>query len=216
MSYIISVIKYLITGAGVSTTIFVVTLALSFPLSVLFSIIYRQNIFFKKIVSFYTYIFRGTPLMLQLFFFMYGLPAIGIRTDRMTVALFTFALNYAAYFTEILRAGIESLDKDQEESAAVMGASRAQTFRFVILPQAIRRQIPTITNEVITLIKDTSLVTVIAISDLMRQVKEVVSRDFTISPFLVAATFYLLFSYVIVKVFKYIEDKNDFMNNQPI
>lgn len=216
MSYIISVIKYLITGAGVSTTIFVVTLALSFPLSVLFSIIYRQNIILKKIVSFYTYIFRGTPLMLQLFFFMYGLPAIGIRTDRMTVALFTFALNYAAYFTEILRAGIESLDKDQEESAAVMGASRAQTFRFVILPQAIRRQIPTITNEVITLIKDTSLVTVIAISDLMRQVKEIVSRDFTISPFLVAATFYLLFSYVIVKVFKYIEDKNDFMNNQTI
>lgn len=216
MSYIISVIKYLITGAGVSTTIFVVTLALSFPLSVLFSIIYRQNIILKKIVSFYTYIFRGTPLMLQLFFFMYGLPAIGIRTDRMTVALFTFALNYAAYFTEILRAGIESLDKDQEESAAVMGASCAQTFRFVILPQAIRRQIPTITNEVITLIKDTSLVTVIAISDLMRQVKEIVSRDFTISPFLVAATFYLLFSYVIVKVFKYIEDKNDFMNNQTI
>lgn len=216
MSYIISVIKYLITGAGVSTTIFVVTLALSFPLSVLFSIIYRQNIILKKIVSFYTYIFRGTPLMLQLFFFMYGLPAIGIRTDRMTVALFTFALNYAAYFTEILRAGIESLDKDQEESAAVMGASRAQTFRYVILPQAIRRQIPTITNEVITLIKDTSLVTVIAISDLMRQVKEIVSRDFTISPFLVAATFYLLFSYVIVKVFKYIEDKNDFMNNQTI
>ena len=154
--------------------------------------------------------------MLQLFFFMYALPMIGIRTDRMMVAFITFILNYAAYFTEILRAGIESLDKDQEESAAVMGATKAQTFRYVIIPQAIRRQIPTITNEVITLIKDTSLVTVIAITDLMRGVKEIVSRDFTLSPFLVAALFYLIFSYIIVKIFRRIEEKNDFMNNQVI
>jgi polar amino acid transport system permease protein len=214
MRYIIEIIQYLITGAGVSTLIFVVTLVLSFPLSVVLSILFRQNKILRKIISFYTYIFRGTPLMLQLFFFMYGLPAIGIRVDRITVALITFALNYAAYFTEILRAGIESIDKDQEESAAVIGATKWQTFRFVILPQAIRRQLPTITNEVITLIKDTSLVTVIAISDLMRQVKEIVARDFTISPFVVAAIFYLLFSYVIVYVFRKIEEKNDFLDGQ--
>ncbi|QWB95914.1 amino acid ABC transporter permease [Mycoplasmatota bacterium] len=216
MTYILEIIQYLLTGAGVSTLIFVVTLVLSFPLSVVLSILFRQNKILKKIISFYTYIFRGTPLMLQLFFFMYGLPAIGIRVDRISVALITFALNYAAYFTEILRAGIESLDKDQEESAAVLGASKWQTFRYVILPQAIRRQLPTITNEVITLIKDTSLVTVIAISDLMRQVKEIVARDFTVSPFVVAAIFYLLFSYVIVYVFRKIEEKNDFLDGQAI
>jgi len=216
MIYILEIIQYLLTGAGVSTLIFVVTLVLSFPLSVVLSILFRQNKIFKKIISFYTYIFRGTPLMLQLFFFMYGLPAIGIRVDRISVALITFALNYAAYFTEILRAGIESLDKDQEESASVIGATKWQTFIYVILPQAIRRQLPTITNEVITLIKDTSLVTVIAISDLMRQVKEIVARDFTVSPFVVAAIFYLLFSYVIVYVFKEIEEKNDFLDGQTI
>ena len=109
---------------------------------------------------------------------MFGLPAFGIPVDRMMVAYIAFVLNYAAYFTEIMRAGIESLPKDQEESASIMGANRLKTYRYVIMPQAIRKEMPTITNEVITLIKDTSLVTVIAISDLMRNVKEVVSRDF--------------------------------------
>ncbi len=216
MAYILETIQYLLKGASVSTLIFVVTLAFSFPLSVILSIVYRKNLIFKKIVAFYTWLFRGTPLMLQLFFFMYVLPAIRIPTDRMMVAYITFILNYAAYFTEILRAGIESIDKDQEESAAVLGANKRQTFRFVILPQAIRKEIPTITNEVITLIKDTSLVTVIAISDLMRNVKEVVSRDFTLSPFVLAAIFYLIFSFIIVKVFKAIEIKYDFMDSYSI
>lgn len=151
--------------------------------------------------------------MLQLFFFMFGLPAFGIMVDRMMVAYIAFVLNYAAYFTEIMRAGIESLPKDQEESAQMMGASRFKTYRFVIMPQAIRKEMPTITNEVITLIKDTSLVTVIAISDLMRNVKEVVSRDFTISPFFLAAVFYLLMSFIIIKIFKKLEQKFDFMDN---
>lgn len=151
--------------------------------------------------------------MLQLFFFMFGLPAFGIMVDRMMVAYIAFVLNYAAYFTEIMRAGIESLPKDQEESAQMMGASRFKTYRYVIMPQAIRKEMPTITNEVITLIKDTSLVTVIAISDLMRNVKEVVSRDFTISPFFLAAVFYLLMSFIIIKIFKKLEQKFDFMDN---
>lgn len=216
MDYILETISYLLKGAGVSTLIFVVTLVLSFPLSIIFAILYRQNVILKKGIATYTWLFRGTPLMLQLFFFMYGLPSIGIPTDRLTVAFITFSINYAAYFTEILRAGIESIDKDQEESASVLGANKSQTFRFVILPQAIRKEIPTITNEVITLIKDTSLVTVIAISDLMRNVKEIVSRDFTISPFVLAAIFYLLFSFVIVKVFKKIESKYDFIDSYQI
>lgn len=95
----------------------------------------------------------------------------------------------------------------------MMGASRYLTYRHVIMPQAIRKEMPTITNEVITLIKDTSLVTVIAISDLMRNVKEIVSRDFTISPFFLAAAFYLIISYIIIKIFRKIENKFDFMDN---
>ncbi len=213
MDYLLETISYLSRGAGVSILIFIVTLALSFPLSIVLSRIYRINKITKSMIRFYTWLFRGTPLILQLFFFMYGLPALGVPVDRMMVAYVTFTLNYSAYFTEILRAGIENVGKDQVESAAVMGASNRMIFHQVILPQAVRIQMPTITNEVITLIKDTSLVTVIAISDLMRNVREIVSRDFTISPFVVAAAFYLLLSFVIVQVLRHVEKKYDFIEN---
>jgi polar amino acid transport system permease protein len=151
--------------------------------------------------------------MLQLFFFMYGLPALGIPVDRMMVAYIAFIINYAAYFTEVIRAGIESLPKDQYESGSIMGASNVQIYRHIIMPQAVRYQMPVLTNEVITLIKDTALVTVIAISDVMRNVKEIVSRDFTISPFVLAAIFYLLMSYLIIQVARRIEKKYDFIEN---
>ena len=154
--------------------------------------------------------------MLQLFFFMFGLPAIGIPVNRMTVAYIAFVVNYSAYFTEIIRAGIESVPKDQIESAEVMGASRMKTYRYIIIPQALRIQTPVITNEIITLIKDTALVTVIAISDLMRNVKEIVSRDFTISPFILAAIFYLAISYLIIKLFKKIEKKYDYVDSKSV
>lgn len=151
--------------------------------------------------------------MLQLFFFMYGLPAIGIPVDRMMVAYIGFVINYSAYFTEILRSGIESLPKDQFESAKVLGCKASTMYRFVILPQALRNVLPVITNEVITLIKDTALVTVIAISDIMRNVKEIVSRDFTISPFILASIFYLLVSFLIVRFFRAIEKRFDFLES---
>ncbi len=213
MGYLIQTAEYLMDGAVVSLKIFLVTLLISFPLGILVSILYRSNPFFKRVVSFYTWLFRGTPLMLQLFFFMFGLPAIGIPVDRMMVAYLAFIINYAAYFTEIMRSGIESIPKDQEESAAVMGASRMTIYRYIIMPQAIRKEVPTITNEVITLIKDTALVTVIAISDLLRNVKEIVSRDFTLSPFVLAAIFYLLASYLIILFFRWIEKRFDFIEN---
>jgi polar amino acid transport system permease protein len=130
----------------------------------------------------------------------------------MMVAFIAFTINYSAYFVEIIRAGMESLPKDQYESVEVMGASSFQTYRFVILPQAIRIQFPVIANEIITLIKDTALVTVIAVSDLMRNVKEIVSRDFTISPFIVASLFYLLISFFIVKIFRQLEKKFDYVD----
>lgn len=212
MDYILQTIEYLAGGAWISTKIFVVTLLFSFPLGVLIAVARKsKSKIVTRVIMFYTWLFRGTPLMLQLFLFMYGLPAIGISVDRMMVAYIGFVLNYAAYFTEIIRAGIESIPKDQSEAAAVEGAHKGAIYRFVILPQAIRKELPTITNEVITLIKDTALVTVIAISDILRNVKEIVSRDFTISPFVLAAIFYLLFSYVIVKIFRGLEKRYDFL-----
>jgi polar amino acid transport system permease protein len=211
MDYILQTIEYLATGAWVSTKIFFITLIFSFPLGVVIAVLRKsKSKILSKIISFYTWLFRGTPLMLQLFLFMYGLPSIGISVDRMMVAYIGFILNYAAYFTEIIRAGIESIPKDQYEASAVEGAHIGSIYRFIVLPQAIRKELPTITNEVITLIKDTALVTVIAISDILRNVKEIVSRDFTLSPFVLAAIFYLLFSFIIVKVFRRLEVKYDF------
>lgn len=216
MSYLIDTIKYLGTGAFVSIQIFAVTLVLSVPIGILFAILYRTHKIPRAIISGYTWFFRGTPLMLQLFFFMFGLPAIGIPVNRMTVAFIAFVINYSAYFTEIIRAGIESVPRDQIESAEVMGATQLTTYRFIVIPQALRIQIPVITNEIITLIKDTALVTVIAISDLMRNVKEIVSRDFTISPFILAAFFYLFISYIIISIFKKIEKRYNYLDSKSL
>lgn len=213
MSYFKEVINYLLSGMLLSTNIFIVTLIFSVILSLLIISIYRTNVIVKYFIKIYTWLFRGTPLMLQLFFFMYGLPYIGIYPDRIVVAYITFALNYSAYFVEILRAGIESIPKDQEQSAKIMGTSKFRTYSKVILPQAIRRQLPIISSEIINLIKDTSLVTVIALSDIMRQVKEIVSRDFTITPFFVAAAFYIVFSFGIVSLFNRLEKKYNYLEN---
>jgi len=207
MKELIDVIAYLSEGALISLKLFFVTLLFSFPLALILIYLYKNNRLLNKIIKGYTWLFRGTPLMLQLLFFMFGLPIFGIRLDRMMVAYVGFILNYAAYFTEIIRSGVEALPSDQEESGQVMGASQSQIYRFIILPQAVRKEIPTITNEVITLIKDTALITVIALSELLRNMKEVVSRDFTIYPFFLAAGFYLLFSYIIIRLFRCIERK---------
>ncbi|OHE41433.1 MAG: hypothetical protein A2Y16_05165 [Tenericutes bacterium GWF2_57_13] len=203
MTYWIEVAARLIDGMGLSLFLFAVTAATAFPIALLLAVVGRkEKRVGHRILGIYTWLFRGTPLMLQLFFFMYGLPAVGIRLPRFAVAVVAFFLNYTAYFVEIIRAGLESIDRDQAEAAAVMGASTAQTYRYVMLPQAISRQYPVIASELINLIKDTSLVTVIALADVMRIVQEIVSRDFTVSPFVLAAAFYLLFSALIVGIFR--------------
>jgi polar amino acid transport system permease protein len=189
--------------------LFSITLLIATPLSLVLAGVYRFVRISRPVINFYTWVFRGTPLMLQLFFFMFGLPALGIAVDRYWVAILGFAINYTAYFIEIIRAGLEALPVDQEESAFIMGASVPYTFQKILMPQALRSQLPVFANEWITLIKDTALVTVIAIPDLLRKVREVVSRDFTISPFFIAAIFYLLFSYFIILGLKQLEKRMD-------
>jgi polar amino acid transport system permease protein len=209
LNYWFETTRYLLDGAWYSLQLFSTTLLIATPLSLVLAGVYRFVIISRPVINFYTWVFRGTPLMLQLFFFMFGLPALGIAVDRYWVAIFGFAINYTAYFIEIIRAGLEALPIDQEESAFIMGASVPYTFQKILLPQALRSQLPVFANEWITLIKDTALVTVIAIPDLLRKVREVVSRDFTISPFFIAAIFYLLFSYFIILGLKQLEKRMD-------
>jgi polar amino acid transport system permease protein len=209
LNYWFETTRYLLDGAWYSLQLFSITLLIATPLSLVLAGVYRFVRISRPVINFYTWVFRGTPLMLQLFFFMFGLPALGIAVDRYWVAILGFAINYTAYFIEIIRAGLEALPIDQEESAFIMGASVPYTFQKILMPQALRSQLPVFANEWITLIKDTALVTVIAIPDLLRKVREVVSRDFTISPFFIAAIFYLLFSYFIILGLKQLEKRMD-------
>ena len=209
LNYWFETTRYLLDGAWYSLQLFSITLLIATPLSLVLAGVYRFVRISRPVINFYTWVFRGTPLMLQLFFFMFGLPALGIAVDRYWVAMLGFAINYTAYFIEIIRAGLEALPIDQEESSFIMGASVPYTFQKILIPQALRSQLPVFANEWITLIKDTALVTVIAIPDLLRKVREVVSRDFTISPFFIAAIFYLLFSYLIILGLKQLEKRFD-------
>lgn len=143
--------------------------------------------------------------MLQIFFIYFVLPSVGIRLPDFESAILAFVLNYAAYFCEIFRAGIQAIPKGQYEAAHTLGMNYVQTMRRIILPQVIRVILPPISNETITLVKDTSLVYVLAMNDLMRTARNLVQRDFNIMPFIVAAVFYLLATLVLTMLFERLE-----------
>ncbi len=131
----------------------------------------------------------------------------GLRLERFTAAVLTFIINYGAYFTEIFRAGIQSIDKGQYEAARVIGMNYTQTMRRIVLPQTIKRVLPPVSNEAITLVKDTALVVVLGIGEILRNSKEIVSRDFTIIPFVIAGVIYLILNYGIVLLFRRMEKR---------
>src|SRR5574343_339244 len=161
-------------------------------------------------VTGYIWLMRGTPLMLQMLFIYFALPfvpVIGIRLPDFPAAILAFVLNYAAYFAEIFRAGSQSVGKGQYEAAQVLGMSRAQTMRRIILPQMVKRILPPLSNETITLVKDTSLIYVLAMNDLLRAARGMVQRDFTTMPFVVAAAFYLIMTLVLTWGFARLEKK---------
>lgn len=209
MDYLINITSYILQGAVVSLKVFFVTILFSIPLGILFAIGKLSGIKpVKWLLDFYTWVLRGTPLMLQLFFVFFGLYYVaGIKIGRMESAYITYIVNYAAYFTEIFRAGIQSIDKGQFEASKALGMSYRQTMTRIVLPQAIKRVLPPTGNEIITLIKDTALVMVIANGDIMRNTKEIVSRDNRVDAFIIAAILYLILTYFIVFIFNKIEKK---------
>jgi len=199
---------YILQGSILTIEVYIATIIFSIPLGILGALIKVSNLkILNKAVDIYTWLFRGTPLLLQLFFTYFGLPIIGIRFSPFTAAALTFSLNYGAYFTEIFRSGIQSIDKGQYEAAKVLGLNYRQTMSKIILPQAFKRIIPPMCNEGITLIKDTALLAAIGLQDILRAAREIVTRDFTITPFIIAAIIYLIFTSVIVMAFKKLEKK---------
>ncbi|MEF9952153.1 MAG: amino acid ABC transporter permease [Clostridium sp.] len=210
LEYIFNSTKYILTeGLALTLAVFVVTLITSVPLGLLVAL---GKVFGSKPVKlfleFYTWVFRGTPLLLQLFFAYFGLSGIGIVMEPFTAAAITFALNYAAYLGEIFRAGIESIDKGQYEAAQVLGMNKVQTMRRIILPQTIKRVLPPLCNEAITLIKDTALLAALALGDILRATNQIANRDGgSIVPYAIAAVIYLILTYGVVYVFGRFEKK---------
>ena len=212
MDYILSIIGPLAEGSLVTLKLFFITLSLALPLGLALALIrISNNRAASHAVNGYIWLMRGTPLMLQLLFVYYALPflpVVGVRLPDFPAAILAFTLNYAAYFAEIFRAGIQSIDRGQYEGARVLGFSYSQTMRRIVLPQVVKRILPPMSNETITLVKDTSLIYVLALNDLLRAARGIVQRDFTITPFIVAAGFYLLMTLVLTWFFQRLEKRH--------
>lgn len=211
MQYVSTIIGPMLDGTVLTLKMFFITIILALPLGLLLSLarISRYKAL-RGTAGIYIWLLRGTPLMLQLLFVYFALPFIpyiGVRLDDFPAALLAFVLNYAAYFAEIFRAGIQSIDRGQYESAKVLGMDYVQTMRRIVLPQVIRRVLPPISNETITLVKDTSLIYVLAMNDLLRTARTIVQRDFSTTPFLVAAVFYLVMTLVLTWIFQKLEQR---------
>lgn len=204
------------TIEGLRTTlgIFVVTLIASIPLSIVVAKLrISKNKIISKIMGIYIYIMRGTPLLLQLMFIFFGfvyVPYIGYAFSRNQAILIAFILNYTAYFAEIFRGGINSIDVGQYEASSVLGLSKSHTFIRIILPQVIKNALPSIGNEVITLVKDTSLVYILGMSDILKAAKAVSNRYSVFSPYIFIGMIYLAITAILTKILDTIERKYNF------
>jgi polar amino acid transport system permease protein len=208
VDYIINVSGYILEGSVVTFQLYLITALFSVLLGIAGALGKISKIpLLNYFLAFYTWVFRGTPLLLQLFFAYYGLPVLGITLEPFPAAALTFTINYGAYFTEIFRGGIESIDNGQYEAAQVLGMNYRQTMSRIIIPQTVKRVLPATSNEAINLVKDSALVAVIGLGDLLRAAKVAVTRDFSIIPFIIAAVFYLIISSVIVNIFRRLENK---------
>jgi polar amino acid transport system permease protein len=202
--YIAQILPSLLSGAKMTLAIFFWTLIGSLPLGLIVGLGLTSKFRpLKSILHFYVWLMRGTPLLLQLIFVFYGLPLIanGIFTlERYPAALVAFILNYTAYFAEIFRGGLQSIDHGQYESAKVLRLTYWQTIRKIVTPQVIKIVLPSIGNEVINLVKDSSLVYVIGLGDLLRAGNIATSRDVTLVPLILVGVIYLLMTAVLTFV----------------
>lgn len=198
-------------GMGRASLIFLLTLVLSLPLGVAVALgRMSKSRILSGIIRVYISIMRGTPLMLQLiavYFGPYYLLGISIRGFRFYAVIIGFVVNYAAYFAEIFRSGIESMPLGQYEAAAVLGYSRGQTFLRIILPQVVKRILPAVTNEVVTLIKDTSLAFSLAYQEVFSIAKQIAASQTSFLPFVIAGIFYYVFNAIVAFVMERIEKK---------
>lgn len=202
-------IMQMLEGTVTSLQVFFLTLIFSLLLGfVVAKGRMSRNFLLRGIVNLYIQIMRGTPLILQLIF-VYFAPyyVIGMSYDRFTAVIVAFVLNYSAYFAEIYRSGLQSIEKGQYEASKVLGFSKAHTFFYIVLPQVIKRILPSLGNEVVTLVKDTALAQTIGVSELFRVAQNAASRMFSTMPIFIAGVFYFVMNYIVSKLFDFFEKK---------
>ena len=201
-------------GLKVTLGVFAITLIMSLPLAIVVAKLrMSKNKITSKITGTYIYIMRGTPLLLQLMFIFFGyyrVPYIGYPFSREQAIVIAFVLNYTAYFAEIFRGGINSIDVGQNEASQVLGLSKTHTFMKIILPQVIKNVMPSIGNEVITLVKDTSLVYILGSSDILKAARSVSNVYAAFSPYIYIGIVYLIIIAILTKVLDNIENKYDY------
>ena len=201
-------------GLGKTCAIFFLTLLFSLPLGMIVALLRMSRLrVVSAITRFFITVLRGTPLMLQLLAVTYGpyyLFGATVARNKLVPVVVAFAINYAAYFAEIYRGGIESISPGQYEAAAVLGYSRAQTFVRIILPQVIKRIMPSVTNEVVTLVKDTSMAFTVSYQEMFTIGKQIANSQTSFMPFVVAGVFYYVFNAVVDWVMGRIEKRLDY------
>ena len=205
-------------GFIVTLQIFFLTLIGSLPLGVIVALARMSRIKpLAWLMKFYISVMRGTPLMLQMFFIYFApfyLFGISLTTEsKFSATIIAFIINYAAYFAEIYRSGIQSIPRGQYEAAQVLGYSRAQTFMKIVLPQVVKRILPAIGNEVITLVKDTSLAFAIGVAEMFSTAKALVASQVSMLPFVFAAVFYWVFNFIVEIVLGRIEKKMNYYHD---
>ena len=208
-SYVWVLMPSLLQGLRITVTLFAITLVCSVPLGLPVALGSMSKIKpIRWLSRVYVWLFRGTPLILQLYFFYFFIPiATGVKLDSFPTAAITFVLNYAAYLSEIYRAGIQSIDRGQYEAAQSLGLSPRRTMFGIIIPQTIKRVLPPVSNEAITLVKDTALVSVIGVADLMKNSRGAVNRDVDAMAYLIAALIYLAFTFLLTLLVTRLERK---------
>lgn len=198
----------ILAGTGTTVLLFLGILVISLPLGILVAALRLSK---YKVVSGltagYIYCMRGIPLLLLLMFFYFGFPAVGITLERYTAVFVSFILNYVAYFAEIFRGGIMSVEKGQREASQVLGFSKTYTFFQIVLPQAMKKSLPALSNEIISLIKSTSLISVLGIGELLRAGRIAVNTYASLVPFLLVAVVYLILVGVLTKLCSLLEKR---------
>ena len=209
MELVFKVLPSLIEGSKMTIYIFILTLVFSLPIGVVFGFIGTgSSKFFRKLVASYIWLIRGTPLLLQMIFVFFGFPLMGLTIQNRVVAvLIAFVINYSAYFAEIIRGGIQSVPKGQYEAGFVLGLTKGQTIRKIIVPQVFNITFPSLGNEIITLVKDTSLIYALGLSEVMKAGRIAMQREASIVPLLVVAVIYLLLTGAVTLILRTIEKR---------